>query len=378
MRTLFTEEHDIFRRSLRKFVEKEIVPFVDEWEEKKYFPDELFLKMGEQGFLGAIVPEEAGGFGGDYIYGAIVSEELARSGSGGVEAGLGMHSLVVMNSLIKYADNEQRERFLIPAIKGEKIGALGITEPNAGSDVFNIKTKAEKKDGYYLLNGSKIFITNGIRADFVIVLAKTDESQGYGGFTMFFVEKGMEGFVASKKIDKVGWWASDTAELSFSDVKVPFENVLGNEGEGFYQTMSNFEWERLVMALGSNAASRLALEKGLEYGKERKAFGRPIGKFQVWKHRFAEYYSLLEAATQLTYHGLELFNNGEQCLKEVTMAKYVSTELANKISDMVLQFFGGYGYSMEYPLQRFWRDARIGTIGGGTSEIMLEIISKMI
>ena len=375
---LFKEEHNIFRNSLRKFIEKEIQPFVEEWEEKRYFPDELFIKMGKQGFLGAIVPEKLGGFGGDYLYGAVMTEELTRSGSGGIEAGIGMHSLIVINSLIKYSTSEQKKRFLTQAIKGEKIGALGVTEPNTGSDVFNIQTKAEKKDGYYLLNGSKIFITNGIRADFVIVLAKTDSSAGYGGFTMLIVEKGFKGFSVSRKIDKVGWWASDTGELSFDDVKVPFENILGGEGEGFYQTMSNFEWERLIMALGSNAASQLALEQGLEYGKNRKAFGRPIGKFQIWRHRFAHYSSLLEAAKQLTYNGLELFNSGESCLKEVTMAKYVSTELANKIADMVLQFHGGYGYSMEYPLQRFWRDARIGTIGGGTSEIMLEIISKML
>ena len=377
MSEIFKEEHTIFRNSLRKFVEKEITPFVDIWEDEKFFPNELFLKMGEQGFLGAIVPEEFGGFGGDYLYGAVMSEELARSGSGGVEAGIGMHSLIVMNSLIKYSNEEQKKRFLSPAIKGEKIGALGVTEPDAGSDVFNIKTKAEKKDGYFLLNGSKIFITNGVRADFVIVLAKTNPDSGYGGFSMLIVEKDFDGFTVSK-IDKVGWLSSDTGELSFEDVKVPFENVLGGEGEGFYQTMSNFDWERLTMALGSNAASKLAIEQGLKYGQERKAFGRPIGKFQVWKHRFAHYSSLLEAARQLTYNGLELFNNGKPCLKEVTMAKYVSTELANKISDMVLQFFGGYGYSMEYPLQRFWRDARIGTIGGGTSEIMLEIISKML
>ena len=376
--TLFGEDHEIFRKQVRKFVEKEILPYVDRWEEEKYFPDELFRKAGEAGFFGVLVPEEYGGSGGNAVYAAVLIEELVGSGSGGVQAGLGMHGLVFINALLNYASEEQKRKYLPLAVKGEKIGAVAVTEPYAGSDVFNIKTKAEKKDGYYLLNGSKIFITNGVRADLVIVLARTDPAGGYGGFTTFLVEKGMDGFKVARKIEKVGWWASDTAELVFEDVKVPFENVLGKEGEGFYNIMYGFDFERLVMALGAVAGAQYALEEGIKYAKEREAFGRPIAKFQIWKHRFAELATLIEAARQLTYHGLCFYVRGESAIKELAMAKYFATEVSNLVTDYVLQVHGGYGYTMDFPAQRWWRDSRIGTIGGGTSEIMLEIISKML
>ncbi len=376
--TLFQEDHEIFRKQVRKFVEKEILPYVDRWEEEKYFPDELFRKAGEAGFFGILVPEEYGGSGGDAVYAAVLIEELVRCGSGGVQAGLGMHGLVFINALLNYASEEQKKKYLPLTVRGEKIGAVAVTEPYAGSDVFNIKTKAEKKDGYYLLNGSKIFITNGVRADLVIVLARTDPAGGYGGFTTFLVEKGMDGFKVARKIEKVGWWASDTAELVFEDVKVPFENVLGKEGDGFYNIMYGFDFERLVMALGAVAGAQYALEEGVKYAKERETFGRPIAKFQIWKHRFAELATLIEAARQLTYHGLCLYVKGESAIKELTMAKYFATEVSNLVTDYVLQVHGGYGYTMDFPAQRWWRDSRIGTIGGGTSEIMLEIISKIL
>ncbi len=372
----FEEEHEIFRREVRKFVEKEISPYVEKWEEKKYFPDELFRKAGEAGLLGVIIPEQYGGSGGDAIYATVLVEELTRSGSGGVQAGLGMHALVFANALLNYASEEQKKKYLPAVARGEKIGAVAVTEPYAGSDVFNIRTKAVKKGDKYILNGSKIFITNGVRADLVIVLAKTDESAGYGGFTTFLLEKGMKGFYVARKIEKVGWWASDTAELVFEEVEVPAENVLGKEGEGFYNIMYGFDFERLIMAIGAVAGAQYALEVGIKYAKEREAFGKPIAKFQVWKHKFAHLATLIEAAKQLTYHGLCLYIKGESAIKELAMAKYFATEVSNKVTDHVLQVHGGYGYSMDFPIQRYWRDSRLGTIGGGTSEIMLEIIAK--
>ena len=376
--SLFKEEHEIFRKQVRKFVDREIRPYVEKWEEERYFPDDLFRKAGEAGILGILIPEEYGGSGGDVLYSAVIIEELTRSGAGGVQAGLGMSALVFANAILNYGSEEQKKKILPEIAKGTKIGAVAVTEPYAGSDVFRIRTKAEKVDGGYLLNGSKIFITNGARADYIIVLAKTDESAGYGGFTTFLVEKGMKGFSVARKIEKVGWWSSDTAELVFEDLFVPVENVLGKEGEGFYNIMMGFDFERLVMAMGAVAGAEYALEAGMKYAKEREAFGKPISKFQVWRHRFAHLATLVEAAKRLTYHGLCLYYEGKNAIKELTMAKYFATELSNKVTDYVLQVHGGYGYTMDFPIQRYWRDSRIGTIGGGTSEIMLEIISKFL
>jgi acyl-CoA dehydrogenase len=276
----------------------------------------------------------------------------------------------------KFGTEDQKQRFLVPAIRGEKIAALGITEPDAGSDVAGIKTFAKRVDGGYVVNGSKTFITNGVRADFVVTAVKTTQEGGHHGLSFLLLEKDMEGFTVSKKLEKMGWHASDTGELAFQDVFVPDENLLGEENKGFYLIMANFQWERLLMALGSAASMRNVLERTIEYAKERTAFGRPIGKHQVIRHKIAEMAVRAEAARDLTYHALRLFVDGQDAVREVTMAKLVTQRGAFVQADDALQIFGGAGYMKEYGIERAARDSRLGPIGGGTDEVMKEILGK--
>jgi acyl-CoA dehydrogenase len=371
---LFTEDHVAFRESVRQFIQKEITPNVEDWERAHDFPRDLYTRFGDLGLLGLKYDETYGGTGPDFIADAIVNEELAQCGSGGVAAGIGGHKDLGSYYIYRFGTEEQRQRWLVPSIRGEMIGALGVTEPGTGSDVANIQTKAIRDGDHFVLTGQKAFITNGSKADYVVAAARTG-GEGHGGISLIVVEKDTPGFTTSR-MRTVGWWTSHTAELFFDECRVPAENLLGPENEGFICIMKNFQWERLVMALAAVAAAQKTLDSGIAYGKDREAFGRPVAKFQVWRHRFADLETEIAAARALTYHALRKLAAGEDALREVSMAKWFATELDWKVADEALQVHGGYGYMMEFPVQRAWRDARLGPIGGGTTEIMKEIIAK--
>lgn len=375
---LFDDEHKMFRETVKRWVATELAPHADEWEEKGEFPLDIYQKAGELGFFGGGFPENYGGVGGDFRYHTVFTEELALCKSGGVAAGLGLHGFVALPAVNAFGTEEQKEKYLAPGIRGEKIGALAVTEPDAGSDVGGIKTRAIREGDEYVINGSKMFITNGVRADFHIVACKSDSEKGHRGISQILVDKGTEGFVISRKLDKLGWRASDTAQLSFDEVRVPVSNLLGQENHGFYQIMHGFQTERLIMATGSVAAAQHCFDITLKYAKERQTFGRPIGTFQVNRHKFADMLTWIEAARRLTYHAVWLHINDLDCDKEVAMCKIFACEMAVKVADMCIQIHGGYGYMMEYEVQRIWRDQRIQPIGGGTSEIQKEIIGKLI
>jgi acyl-CoA dehydrogenase len=374
----FTEEHEALRESLRAFVEREIRPHAPAWEAAEEFPRELYTRMGELGFLGLTYPEEYGGQGGDTVHGAVFAEEMARCGSGGVAAGIGAHVGIAMPPIDKFGTDEQKRRWLVPAVRGEKIGALAITEPGAGSDVAGLKTSARREHGEYVVNGSKTFITNGVRADFYVTAVKTSPDGGHHGISFLVLEKGMPGFEVSRKLEKLGWHASDTGELSFFDVRVPAENLLGEENKGFYLIMANFQWERLAMALGAVGGMQATFERTLAYVKEREAFGRPIGRFQAVRHKIAAMATKIEACRDLTYHGLRLLVSGQDALREVSSAKLLACRAAVEVADEAVQLHGGYGYMREYDVERALRDARLGPIGGGTDEIMKEIIGRQL
>jgi acyl-CoA dehydrogenase len=373
----FTPEHEQLRETIARFVRAEIVPNLEEWEEAREFPRELYERCGELGFLGLKYPEELGGQGGDYVHDAVWAEELAHAGAGGgVGAGLGAHTGIATPPIFKFGTPEQHERFLVPAIRGEKICALGITEPGAGSDVASIRTTARRVDGGYVVNGAKTFITNGVRADYLVCAVKTNEEGGHHGLSFLVLERDMPGYEVSRKLEKMGWHSSDTAELSFTDVEVPAENLLGEENGGFYLIMANFQWERLLMALGAVGAMQKLFEVTLDYAKERQAFGRPIGRFQAIRHKFAEMTVTIEAARAMTYNALRLFAEGQDAIGEVTKAKLFSQRAAVDLADECMQIHGGYGYMREYGIERALRDLRLGPIGGGTDEIMKEILGK--
>src|SRR5436190_15679686 len=374
----FSEEHEELRESIRRFVENELRPHAREWEAAQWFPNEVFTRMAELGFLGLKYPEEYGGQGGDYLHDAVLTEELSRCGSGGLAAGIGAHISIATPPIWKFGTDDQKRRWLAPAIAGEKIGALGITEPDAGSDVAGLRTSAKKVDGGYVVNGSKTFITNGVRADFVVTAVKTTEEGGHHGISFLVIEKGMEGFSVSRKLEKLGWHASDTGELAFDDVFVPDEHLLGEENKGFYLIMANFQWERLVMALGSVAGMQGTLERTIQFALERETFGRPIAKHQAIRHKLAEMAVKVETGRALTYHALRLFAEGHDAIREVTMAKLKTQRDAFDVADDAIQIHGGAGYMREYDVERAARDARLGPIGGGTDEIMREILGKLL
>ena len=374
----FTDEHETLRESIRRFVANELRPHAQEWEDARWFPNTVFTRMAEVGYLGLKYPEEYGGQGGDHLHDAVLAEELSRCGSGGLAAGIGAHIGIATPPIWRFGTDEQKRRFLAPAIRGEKIGALGISEPGAGSDVAGIRTFARGVDGGYLVNGSKTFITNGVRADFVVTAVKTTEEGGHQGLSFLLIEKGMEGFTVSKKLEKLGWHASDTAELAFRDVFVPESNLLGEENRGFYLIMANFQWERLAMALGAVGSMDALLERTLDFARQRRSFGRPTAKHQVIRHKLAEMALKLEASRSLTYHALRLFADGHDALREVTEAKLLSQRSAYEVADDALQIHGGAGYMREYEIERIVRDTRLGPIGGGTDEVMREILGKQL
>jgi acyl-CoA dehydrogenase len=373
----FTDEHEQLRETIGRWVREEIAANLDAWEEAREFPRELFQRAAELGFLGLKYPVELGGQGGDYVHDAVWAEELAAAGAGGgVAAGLGAHTGIATPPIYRFGTPEQHERFLRPAIAGEKIAALGITEPGAGSDVAGISTFARKVDGGYVVNGSKTFITNGVRADILVCACKTTQAGGHDGISFLVLEREMPGYEPSRKLEKLGWHSSDTGELSFTDVEVPAENQLGEENQGFKLIMANFQWERLLMSLGAVGAMRKLLDVAITYAKEREAFGHPIGGFQAIRHKLAEIGVKLEASRALTYDCLRRFAVGEDTTTEVSMAKLLTQRAAVEVADECVQILGGYGYMREYGVERALRDARLGPIGGGTDEIMKEIIGR--
>lgn len=375
---LFEEEHHIFRNQVSRWVEKEIRPFADDWEEQGEFPMELFKSAGELGLFAGGYPEEYGGVGGDFRYHVVLTEELVKGGSGGVRAGLGLHVYVALPALANFGTHEQKKRYLAPGIRGELVGAYAVTEPDAGSDVEGIKTRAVLDGDHWVINGSKTFITNGERADFYVVACKTSPEKRYKGISLIIVDKETPGFHVGRKLDKLGWRSSDTVEFTLDDARVPVSNLLGEEGQGFSQIMHGFQNERLAMAVGSVASAQYCFDLTLEYAKQRQVFGQPIGKFQVSRHKFADMLTWIEAARQLVYHTIWLYIHSKECRKEVAMCKIFACEMAVKVADMCIQIYGGYGYMMEYEVQRIWRDLRVMTIGGGTTEIQKEILGRFL
>jgi acyl-CoA dehydrogenase len=370
----FTQEHEDLREAVRRFVANELAPHADEWEEARWFDNAVFGKLASVGYLGLKYPEQYGGEGGDYLHDAVFVEELAGCRSGGVAAGIGAHIGIATPPVWKFGTEDQKQRYLVPAIAGEKIAALAITEPDAGSDVAGIRTTAKRVDGGWVVNGSKMFITNGVRADFYVTAVKTTSDGGHHGLSFLLVDK--QDGVSSSKIETMGWHASDTALMAFDDVFVPEENLLGEENKGFYLIMANFQWERLLMALGSVAAMQRAFDETLKYALERTAFGRQIGTFQVIRHKFAEMATTIEGGRDLTYHALRLFVDGQDATREVTMAKLATQRACFDVMDTCLQIHGGAGYTAEFDIERAARDARLGPIGGGTDEVMKEILGR--
>ncbi len=355
----FGERHEELRREIRTFVAEELRPHAGDWERAGWFPNEVFARMGELGLLGLKYPRRYGGRGGDHLDDAVLSEELSGCGSGGLSAGIGAHVSIATPPVAQFGTEDQKERFLAPAIRGERIAALGITEPGAGSDVAGIRTFARRVDGGYVVNGSKTFITNGVRADFVVTAVKTTQGGGHHGLSFLILEREMEGYEVSRRLEKLGWRASDTAELVFVDVFVPEENLLGEENRGFYLIMANFQWERLVMALGAVSSMGRVLERLLESSPPR--------------HALAELAVKLEASRCLTYHALRLFAEGHDALREVTEAKLLSQRAAFEVAEEAFRFTGG-----DPEIGRAMRDTRLGPIGGGSDEVMKEILAKQL
>ncbi|HCK4936032.1 acyl-CoA dehydrogenase family protein [Pseudomonas aeruginosa] len=373
----FDESHQLIRDSVHRFVEREVLPHIDEWEEAEEFPRELYLKAGAAGILGIGYPEAYGGScEGDLFAKVAASEELMRCGSGGLVAGLGSLD-IGLPPVVKWARPEVRERVVPAVLRGEKIMALAVTEPSGGSDVANLKTRAVRDGDHYRVSGSKTFITSGVRADYYTVAVRTG-GEGFAGISLLLVEKGTAGFNVGRKLKKMGWWASDTAELFFDDCRVPAENLIGVENAGFACIMANFQSERLALAVMANMTAQLALEESLRWAREREAFGKPIGKFQVLRHRLAEMATQLEVSREFTYRQAAKMAVGKSVIKEISMAKNFATDVADRLTYDAVQVLGGMGYMRESLVERLYRDNRILSIGGGSREIMNEIIGKQI
>jgi citronellyl-CoA dehydrogenase len=378
---LFNDEHEDLRASMQAWVRKELYPHRNEWEDTTW-PNEVMRRAGELGYLGLCFPEEYGGQGGDYYYSIVRAECMSYSGSGGTNMGFAVQTDMVLPPVHLLGTEDQKQRYLVPGIKGEKIGALGITEPGAGSDVAGIRTKAIRDGDEYVISGSKTFITNGARADFILLVAKTDPEARHEGITLFLVDlrdedgKHVPGFEVSRKLEKMGMHASDTGELTFDEVRVPADAVLGEEGKGFYHISWELQSERMVAAAGAVAGAERMFERALEYAKEREAFGRPIGRFQAIRHKFAEMATKIEAAKQFNYLVAWRYANGEYPVREISMVKLYTSRVACEVADECIQILGGYGYMKEYELERSYRDVRLNRIGAGTDEIMLEVIGR--
>src|SRR5919199_3181051 len=372
---IFTEEHEALRESIRAFVVRELAPHAEEWEDTT-FPDSVFRRMGELGLLGLSMPEEYGGQGGDYYCNIVLAEEMTKSNSGGLAMGIAVHTDMATPPIHLFGTEEQKQRYLVPAIRGEKISCLGITEPDAGSDVSGIRTRAVRDGDEWVINGSKTFITNGHRADFIVLVTKTDADAGYDGFTLFLVDMDAPGVIREERLRKLGMHASDTALLAFQDVRVPASAVLGEVGKGFYHIMWELQGERLIGAAGAVASAQAVFDRTLQYANERHAFGRPIGKFQVTRHKFAEMATKIEAARQMVYATAWRFANGGYPVREISMTKLYAARVACGVADECIQIHGGAGYMKEYGVERVWRDTRLNRIGAGTDEIMLDVIGR--
>jgi len=378
MNTLyFTEEHESFRQSFKEFLQKEVVPHIEKWEKEGIIERFIWKKFGEMGYFGLNTPEEYGGLGLDLFYTVIFLEELQKINSGGFAAAMWAHAYLAMTHVNKEGDDCIKKAYLTPSIEGEKIGCLCITEPFGGSDVAGMRTTAIKKGDTYVLNGSKTFITNGVYADYMVVAAKTQPELGNKGMSIFIIDSNTPG-VSTTKLDKLGWRASDTAEIAFDNVIIPAENLMGEEGNGFPYIMQHFALERLVMGINAHARAEYAIEYVIQYMSERQAFGKTIDKFQALRHKVADMASEVEMCKALTYATTKRLNDGEYVVKEASMSKLMSTKIADQVVYDCLQLLGGYGYMEEYPMARLLRDSRLGPIGGGTSEILREIIAKII
>jgi alkylation response protein AidB-like acyl-CoA dehydrogenase len=372
---VFTDEHEQLRETIRSFAVKELAPHAEEWEATT-FPDSVFRRMGELGFLGLDKPEAYGGQGGDYYTAIVLAEELVHSRSGGLAMGVAVHTDMAMPPILAFGTEEQKQEWVVPAIRGEKILCLGITEPDAGSDVSAIKTRAVRDGDDYVITGSKTYITNGHRADVIVLVTKTDPDAGYDGFTLFLVPMDAPGVLREKKLEKLGMHASDTALLAFQDVRVPASAVLGQAGKGFYHIMWELQGERLIGAAGCVAGAQRVFDQTLRYAKERTAFGREIGRFQVTRHKFAEMATKIETARQLVYTTAWRFASGDYPVREISMAKLHAARVAVEVADECIQIHGGAGYMREYGVERVWRDMRLNRIGAGTDEIMLDVIGR--
>ncbi|GAA0465214.1 acyl-CoA dehydrogenase family protein [Alkalibacillus silvisoli] len=370
------EVHDLYRDSLKKFLEKEVRPHYDQWEEDRLIPRDLWTKMGENGFLCPWVDESYGGLNADFGYSVVFNEEIERVGSGLV--GLGLHNDIVVPYFESYGTDEQKERWLKKCVTGEYITAIAMTEPDAGSDLAGIKSTAINKGDHYILNGQKTFITNGIHADLVVVVAKTDPNANpaHKGISLFVVDKDMKGFSRGRKLDKVGLHSQDTAELFFEDVKVPKENLLGEEGKGFYYLMAQLQQERLTVAISGQVAAEEMLEMTTRYIKERKAFSQPISKLQTVQHKVAEMATEVKIGRSFLDDVIERHMNNESVVTEVSMAKWWITDMARRTSTTCMQLHGGYGYMEEYEIARRYRDIPVASIYAGTNDIMKNIIAK--
>lgn len=370
----FNESHEMFRNTIRKFIAREIAPYVEEWEEKGEFPDELYKKAGDAGLLGLGYPEELGGTPVDYFHEVAFYEEMTRTGSIGLNSSL-LCGTISVPPILAFGTEEQKKKFIPPLLAGEKIAALGVTEPSGGSDVANLKTRAERKGDKYVINGSKTFITGGTRAHFITTAVRTG-GPGAAGISLVIVPTDTPGFSVSRKLEKMGWRASDTAELFYEDVVVPVENRLGEENKGFKYIMVNFEKERLSMAIAAHTAAEMALELSIKYAKERIAFGKPLTGFQIIRHKIAEMATQVHLAKQFNYAVAAKINEKKETYMEVCMAKNFATKVCDKAVYDAVQIHGGYGYCREYLVERLYRDTRLFTIGAGTYEIMNEIIAK--
>ncbi|HUA49138.1 MAG TPA: acyl-CoA dehydrogenase family protein [Solirubrobacteraceae bacterium] len=383
---IFTDDHEQLRDSIHRFVVKELQPHAEEWEETT-FPDWVFQRMGELGFLGLDKPVEYGGQGGDYYTSLVLAEELVHAHCGGLGMGVAVQTDMTIPPILKFGTEEQKQEWAVPAIAGKKILCLGITEPDAGSDVAGIKTRAVRDDSTdeYVITGSKTFITNGHRAHAIVLVTKTDPDLDshpptpqptHDGFTLFLVPMDSPGVIREKRLQKLGMHASDTALLAFQDVRVPASAVLGQVGKGFYHIMWELQGERLIGAAGSVAGAQQVFDRTLDYAKERTAFGRPIGRFQAIRHKFAEMATKIETARQMVYTTAWRFENGQYPVREITMAKLYAARIAVEVADECIQIHGGNGYMKEYGIERSWRDLRLNRIGAGSDEIMLEVIGR--
>jgi citronellyl-CoA dehydrogenase len=373
----FTPEHDLFRKTLREYAVRELLPHALEWDQAGIFPREVFNRMAELGALGINYPEEVGGSGGDFWHVVVLAEELVHGGNSGVSMGILVQSQMATPVILELGTAEQKKEFLAPALAGEKIAALGISEPDAGSDVANLRTTARRAGGDYVINGAKMWITNGTRADFITLAVRTG-GPGYGGISLVTFPTDVKGFSVSKKLEKIGNLSSDTALLFFEDCRIPVRYLLGEENQGFSHIMVNFQSERLVAAIGAVSGMDLLVQEALRYGNEREAFGKPLVKFQVWRHKLVEHLTAIEAARWLTYRACDLQARKEAAVKEISMAKLFAGDLMQRVVYDCMQLHGGMGYMVESPVARAFRDARLLTIGGGTSEIMKEIIAKLV